>query len=190
MSSAHSPHADLVGSLYRDHRGWLLAWLQRSMACRQRAEDLSQDTFVRLLGREQLDTPREPRAFLAAVAKGLMFDHFRRAALEQAYLSELARPRVRKVCAFLLELLAAIPSVVYGFWGVEFLAKQGLAPLFDALGLPNVAAGQGILAILVSIFGRQRIVVDHGELQNDTIFVDVPERTTFKRRIEPQDRRT
>ena len=90
MSSAQSPHADLVGALYRDHRGWLLAWLQRSMACRQRAEDLSQDTFVRLLGREQLDTPREPRALLAAVAKGLMFDHFRRAALEQAYLAELA----------------------------------------------------------------------------------------------------
>ncbi|WP_313295950.1 RNA polymerase sigma factor [Pseudomonas sp.] len=90
MSSAHSPHAELVGALYRDHRRWLLAWLQRSIACRQRAEDLSQDTFVRLLGREQLDTPREPRAFLASVAKGLLFDHFRRAALEQAYLAELA----------------------------------------------------------------------------------------------------
>ena len=81
MPSAQSPHADLVGTLYRDHRGWLLAWLQRNMACHQRAEDLSQDTFVRLLGREQLASPREPRAFLAAVAKGLMFDHFRRAAL-------------------------------------------------------------------------------------------------------------
>ena len=63
-----------------------------------------------------------------------------------AYLSELAPPRLRKVCAFLLEMLAAIPSVVYGFWGIEFLAKQGLAPVFDAMGLPNVAAGQGILA--------------------------------------------
>jgi RNA polymerase sigma-70 factor (ECF subfamily) len=90
LSSAHSPHAELVGALYRDHRSWLLAWLQRSMACRQRAEDLSQDTFVRLLGRDRLETPREPRAFLAAVAKGLMFDHFRRTALEQAYLAELA----------------------------------------------------------------------------------------------------
>ena len=63
-----------------------------------------------------------------------------------AYLSELAPARLRKVCAFLLELLAAIPSVVYGFWGIEFLAKQGLAPVFNAMGLPNVAAGQGILA--------------------------------------------
>ena len=44
---------------------------------------------MRLLGREQLKEPREPRAFLVAIAKGLLFDHFRRAALEQAYLNEL-----------------------------------------------------------------------------------------------------
>ena len=44
---------------------------------------------MRLLGREQLKEPREPRAFLVAIAKGLLFDHFRRAALEQAYLYEL-----------------------------------------------------------------------------------------------------
>lgn len=89
MSSVHSPQRELIGTLYRDHRGWLLAWLRRSVACPQRAEDLSQDTFVRLLGRERLDTPREPRAFLLTIAKGLLFDHFRRAALEQAYLAEL-----------------------------------------------------------------------------------------------------
>ncbi len=75
--------------MYRDHRSWLLAWLRRNIACPQRAEDLSQDTFVRLLGRDELKAPREPRAFLAAIAKGLLFDHFRRAALEQAYLNEL-----------------------------------------------------------------------------------------------------
>ncbi|PUA44978.1 RNA polymerase subunit sigma [Pseudomonas protegens] len=89
MSSVQSPRNELVGALYRDHRGWLLAWLRRNVACSQRAEDLSQDTFVRLLGRDELQTPREPRAFLLAIAKGLLFDHFRRAALEQAYLNEL-----------------------------------------------------------------------------------------------------
>lgn len=81
----------MVGSLYRDHRGWLLAWLRRSVACPHRAEDLSQDTFLRLLGRTADVAPREPRAFLLTIAKGLLFDHFRRAALEQAYLSELMR---------------------------------------------------------------------------------------------------
>ena len=89
MSSAQSPHSELVGTLYRDHRSWLLGWLRRNIACADRAEDLSQDTFVRLLGRDQLSAPREPRAFILAIAKGLLFDHFRRAALEQAYLAEL-----------------------------------------------------------------------------------------------------
>ena len=63
-------HSELVGALYRDHRGWLLAWLRRNVACPQRAEDLSQDTFVRLLGRTDLKAPREPRAFLTAIAEG------------------------------------------------------------------------------------------------------------------------
>jgi len=89
VSSVHNAQHQIVGALYRDHRGWLLSWLKRNVACPQRAEDLSQDTFVRLLGRDELNEPREPRAFLVAIAKGLLFDYFRRAALEQAYLNEL-----------------------------------------------------------------------------------------------------
>jgi RNA polymerase sigma factor (sigma-70 family) len=89
VSSLQRPQHQLVGALYRDHRSWLLAWLKRNVACPHRAEDLSQDTFTRLLGRDQLTEPREPRAFLVQVAKGLLFDYFRRAALEQAYLTEL-----------------------------------------------------------------------------------------------------
>ncbi len=63
-----------------------------------------------------------------------------------AYLSEIATGRMRTICSFLLELLAAIPSVVYGFWGIEFLARRGTRPFFEWLGMENTAAGQGILA--------------------------------------------
>jgi phosphate transport system permease protein len=62
-----------------------------------------------------------------------------------AYLSEIAPPRVRKVSSFLLELLAAIPSVIFGFWAVEFLAKRGLAPTYDFFGLKH-QSGEGIVA--------------------------------------------
>jgi RNA polymerase sigma factor (sigma-70 family) len=89
LLSVQSTQSELVGALYRDHRGWLLSWLKRNVACPHRAEDLSQDTFMRLLGRKELKAPHEPRAFLVAIAKGLLFDYFRRAALEQAYLTEL-----------------------------------------------------------------------------------------------------
>ena len=117
LSSVQTPHSELVGALYRDHRGWLLAWLRRNVACPQRAEDLSQDTFVRLLGRTELQAPREPRAFLAAIAKGLLFDYFRRAALEQAWLNELmlipeAEPPSPEAQQLILEDLRAIDRML------------------------------------------------------------------------------
>ncbi|QUE75493.1 RNA polymerase sigma factor [Stutzerimonas stutzeri] len=88
--SAGSTHQQLVGSLYRDHREWLLSWLRRHQPCPHRAEDLSQDTFVRLLKRNDLSNLREPRTLLATIARGLLIDHFRRSTLERAYLDELA----------------------------------------------------------------------------------------------------
>lgn len=91
MPVGNSTHHQLVGLLYRDHRGWLLGWLRRSVNCPQRAEDLSQDTFVRLLGRPDLHALREPRALLSTIARGLLIDHFRRSALESSYLKELAQ---------------------------------------------------------------------------------------------------
>lgn len=90
MALGDSTHQQQVGLLYSEHRDWLFGWLRRNLHCPQRAEDLSQDTFVRLLGRPDLHSPREPRALLAAIARGLLIDHFRRSALERAYLDELA----------------------------------------------------------------------------------------------------
>jgi phosphate transport system permease protein len=62
-----------------------------------------------------------------------------------AYLSEIAPARVRRVTSFLLELLAAIPSVIFGFWAIEFLARRGLAPTYEFFGLKN-QSGEGIVA--------------------------------------------
>lgn len=62
-----------------------------------------------------------------------------------AFLSEVAPPRVRKITSFLLELLAAIPSVIFGFWALEFLARRGLAPTYKLFGFDNTS-GEGILA--------------------------------------------
>ena len=61
-----------------------------------------------------------------------------------AYMSEIAPLSVRRIGAFLIELLAAIPSVVYGFWGLFFLAPV-IQELFTALGGPNTG-GNGILS--------------------------------------------
>ena len=83
----HAP----VHQLYRTHHAWLLGWLHRRVNSRCDAADLSQDTFVRLLTSAQpLDDVREPRAFLATIAKRLLANLYRRRSLEQAYLEVLA----------------------------------------------------------------------------------------------------
>ena len=61
-----------------------------------------------------------------------------------AYMSEIAPPWVKKAGAFLIELLAAIPSVVYGFWGLFFLAPV-VQTVFTAVGGPNTG-GSGIVS--------------------------------------------
>jgi phosphate transport system permease protein len=60
-----------------------------------------------------------------------------------AYLSEIAGARVRRVVSFFIEMLAAIPSVVYGFWGLLVLAPH-MQKVYTWMGGPNVG-GQGLL---------------------------------------------
>lgn len=76
---------------YAEHHGWLRTWLRRRLGCTHSAADLAQDTFVRVLLRPQvLQTLREPRAYLSTLAKGVVSEHWRRQALERAYLDALA----------------------------------------------------------------------------------------------------
>jgi RNA polymerase sigma-70 factor (ECF subfamily) len=92
MPSASSPlHRD-ISALYAGHHSWLQGWLRRKLGNACDAADLAQDTFVRLLAAPAGDLPalREPRAYLATVARRLLINHLRRQSLEQAWLQALA----------------------------------------------------------------------------------------------------
>jgi phosphate transport system permease protein len=79
------------------------------------------------------------------------------------YLTEFAPKWLRQPVAFLVELLAAIPSVVYGLWGVfvliPFLRSYAVPPLRAVLGWTpffqgvfygnSLLAGGVILAIMI-----------------------------------------
>lgn len=82
------------------------------------------------------------------------------------FLVELAPPRLSKVVSTLIELLAAIPSIIYGMWGLfifaPFMAKSvqpflgkyfGFLPLFQGppMGIGMLTAGI-ILAFMVLPF--------------------------------------
>ena len=79
------------------------------------------------------------------------------------FLNEMATSKVRSVIAFLVEMLAAIPSVVYGLWGIFVLAPWlrqtvepalakwfGFIPLFQGTPLGfGMLAGGLILAVMI-----------------------------------------
>ncbi|MGV2906109.1 sigma-70 family RNA polymerase sigma factor [Achromobacter sp. AGC25] len=110
--------ADTVTKLYRDHHGWLSIWLRKKLGNSFDAADLAHDTFVRVMsGRRKEGMGAEPRALLTHIAKGLVVDHWRRRALEEAYLAVVAQlpaPEVPspEVRALILETLHAIDATL------------------------------------------------------------------------------
>src|SRR5207247_343897 len=61
-----------------------------------------------------------------------------------AFLSEIAPTWLRRSGSFLVEMLAAVPSVVYGFWGL-FVLVPIFRELYTAIGGPD-QGGVGILS--------------------------------------------
>ncbi len=91
MQSSDSLSLPAVEQLYRHHHGWLQGWLHRKLGDSGDAADLAQDTFVRLMAARRPPVLREePRALITHIAKGLLVDHWRRRAVQQAYLDAIA----------------------------------------------------------------------------------------------------
>lgn len=106
-----------VGELYISHHGWLYGWLRHKLGNDGDAADLAQDTFVRLLGRRNVDEVREPRPYLSTIAQGLVVDFLRHRRLERAYLDAIAQlPEAQvpslETRAILLETLCRIDAML------------------------------------------------------------------------------
>ncbi|MBB1596440.1 sigma-70 family RNA polymerase sigma factor [Achromobacter sp. UMC46] len=140
--------ADTVTKLYREHHGWLSIWLRKKLGNSFDAADLAHDTFVRVMtGRRKDGMGAEPRALLTHIAKGLVVDHWRRRALEDAYLAVVAQlpapeapsPEVR---ALILETLHAIDATLRTLPAKTreiFLLSQ-----FDGMAYADIAACQRV----------------------------------------------
>ncbi len=76
--------------------------------------------------------------------------------LTAVFLSEYASPRTRMLLKAILEVLAGIPTVVYGFFALTFITPYLLQPLSDRFGTYNamgagIAVGIMILPIVCSL---------------------------------------
>lgn len=72
------------------------------------------------------------------------------------YLSEYAKPRVRRWLKPILEVLAGVPSVVFGFFALRVLGPDLIQPLFDtraptSLLVTGVAIGILVTPLMASI---------------------------------------
>lgn len=146
MPSSASPH-HAIGELYLAHHSWIVQVLRRKLGNHQQAQDLAQDTFLRLMRQDALPSLREPRAYLATVASRLCAEFFRRRALENAYLESLAALDPQEVPSaetrlLVLEALDTVGRVLDGLGARVreiFLLSQ-----LDGLTYPQIAEQLGI----------------------------------------------
>ena len=68
--------------------------------------------------------------------------------LTAIYLSEYAEERVRRVLKPTLEVLAGIPTIVYGFFAISFITPQ-IQRVFPETGTFNAASGAIVVAVMI-----------------------------------------
>ena len=65
------------------------------------------------------------------------------------YLSEYASPRARKVLKPTLEVLAGIPTVVFGFFALEFVTQLILQRIFPGIEIFNALSAGLVMGIMI-----------------------------------------
>ncbi|MBM3690234.1 MAG: phosphate ABC transporter permease subunit PstC [Actinobacteria bacterium] len=65
------------------------------------------------------------------------------------YLSEYASPRARKVLKPTLEVLAGIPTVVFGFFALDFITAYVLRPIFPQIDVFNALSAGLVMGVMI-----------------------------------------
>ncbi|MDP3972519.1 MAG: phosphate ABC transporter permease subunit PstC, partial [Candidatus Nanopelagicales bacterium] len=65
------------------------------------------------------------------------------------YLSEYARPRVRKTIKPILELLAGVPTVIFGFFALEFVTQVVLQSIWPQTQVFNALSAGLVMGIMI-----------------------------------------
>ncbi|WP_110973275.1 sigma-70 family RNA polymerase sigma factor [Pseudomonas huaxiensis] len=136
-----------VETLYREHHGWLRGWLRQRLNNQADAADLAHDTFIRVMLARSAESLREPRHYLATVARGMLIDLYRRRSLEQAWLQALAAQPEQyapsaETRAMVIECLLAVDRLLDGLGArtrAVFLAVQ-----IDGLSYEKAAERVGV----------------------------------------------
>jgi RNA polymerase sigma-70 factor (ECF subfamily) len=162
------PASEQIHALYSDHHGWLLAWLRRKLGCAHSAQDIAQETFMRILRglrAETLALPglMEPRAFLVTTATRLLIDDARRRTIERSYCQSLALQLDGEACVLsaeelheIVETLSLIARMLDGL--AEKPRAAFLMYRFDELPQAEIARRLGVSVSMIKQYVAQVMV--------------------------------
>lgn len=171
MSSAEYTQPTDMHNLYSNHNGWLRGWLSSRLRCPHTAADLTQDTFERVLTRDDMNTVKEPRAWLLTIAKRIMIDKSRRQKLEQAYLEECTvLAEQNPTCAPSSEdARAALQALEHIARALEQLSEKAqnafILRNIDGLTLVDIASELNVSKTMVRKYLAQGLVACYNVLE-------------------------
>ncbi len=176
MQDSQTLDLTAISHLYRGHHQWLVAWLRRRLGCPHRAADLAHDTFARLLVRRDAFTlqagPGGGKALLSTIAHGLVVDHWRRAALERAFLEALAMlpeaqmPSVEEQ-RITFETLAEVDRML---GGLPAKVRQAfLLSQLDGMGYAQIATELGVSVSSVQQYMTRAFTACHAARHGATL---------------------
>lgn len=126
-----------MDALFRRYRAWLTAKLGYSYG-REHAEDLAQETFLRMSRAKTATTARHPRALLMQVARNVAVDRFRASRREIETTTTVAdveiypAPPTQQQALLIKQIVLALPPKlrdVFVLSQIEGLTHQEIARL-------------------------------------------------------------
>jgi RNA polymerase sigma factor (sigma-70 family) len=121
LTSLLNPH-QLLPELFQRHRESLLAFMFKRVQCHETAQDLSQETFLRLLRQDPLAHDENLGGYLYRIADRLAVDYLRKHRISSQHMDilddELRCPKplpdeiaiLREQCERLLDAIASLPE--------------------------------------------------------------------------------
>lgn len=139
-------------ALFIDHQPWLLGRLHQRLRDRAQAEDITSETFIKVIADRAFVEMREPRAFLTTVAKRMLYEFWRRRDLERAYIEACGHlpegvtpsPEERAL------LLESLTQVISALDGLSARARQAfLLGQLEGLGYAEIGLRLDVSASMV-----------------------------------------
>lgn len=145
-------------ALFSNHQPWLLSRLQYRLRNIAEAEDVTSETFLRVIARQGLEAINEPRAYLTMVAKSVLIQNWRRRELERVYVEIMSQappsvvpsPEERALLLESLERIAIALDALSDKARRAFLMSQ-----LDGLTYAQIAQEVGVSVSMVRRYMAQ-----------------------------------